>query len=331
MNILLVGGGSGGPVSPLIAVFNNIKQTHPNAKFLFVGGKTGPEQDMVKVAKIDFVAINAPKLRRYFSWQNFLIPFLFIVSFWQALKIIKDFKPDCIFGAGSFIQVPVIYAGFLKGVPIVVHQQDVSPSLANILCQLFAKKITVTFSISLKKFFSGFGFFYKKGEDKVIVTGNPFRSDLLNATKEDSLVKLNLKKDLPVLLVLGGGTGAEFLNRLVWDCLPALAKTVQIIHITGKGKFNSEVDIENYHSFEFLNDMKYAYAASDIVLCRAGLSTITELSNLGKLSIIVPMPNSHQELNALYLKRTQSAIVLEQNRISLTAFVNFIRKLIFSH
>jgi UDP-N-acetylglucosamine--N-acetylmuramyl-(pentapeptide) pyrophosphoryl-undecaprenol N-acetylglucosamine transferase len=332
MNILLVGGGSGGPVSPLIAIKNEIIKQHPNANFLLVGTKTGPESLMAKSAEIQFLSIKAPKLRRYFSWRNFTIPFEFTSSFFESLKIIKNFKPDCIFGTGSFVQVPIVCAGFLKKIPIVLHQQDVFPSLANKLCQFFVNKITVTFEINLTSFYSSVGIFYKKkAKDKIVLTGNPFREKLKNGSREEGIKKFNLKQEFPTLLVLGGGTGAKFLNELVWHTLPSLCKTVQVIHATGKGKINSEFSHENYHQFEFISDMADAYAAADIVLCRAGLSTITELSNLKKLSIIVPMPKTHQEFNAFYLHKFQAAIVLNQADITLTGFVNFIRKLVFTY
>ncbi len=149
MKILLVGGGSGGPVAPLLAIANKIKEQHPQAKFLLVGGKQGPERHMAEMAGIDFTRVTAGKLRRYFSWQNFLAPVLVAVGFFQSLKILKMFSADCVFATGSFVQVPVVWAAWLKGVPIVLHQQDAEAGLANRLCQLFAKKITVTFPASI--------------------------------------------------------------------------------------------------------------------------------------------------------------------------------------
>jgi UDP-N-acetylglucosamine--N-acetylmuramyl-(pentapeptide) pyrophosphoryl-undecaprenol N-acetylglucosamine transferase len=331
MNILLAGGGSGGPVSPLIAVAEEIKIKHPQARFLLVGTQNGPEGLMAKNAGIDFVSINAPKLRRYFSFQNFLIPFSFVKSFFDSKKIINSFKPDCVFGTGSFVQVPLVLAAKLNKIPVVLHQQDIFPSLANKLCQFFAKKITVTFKYNLTSFYSGLGFLYsKKAKDKIVLTGNPFRPELRHGTKESGIKVFGLKNDLPTLLVLGGGTGAKFLNKLIWDTLPSLAKTVQIVHATGKGKMDKTQEHENYHQLEFISNMADAYAASDMVLCRAGLSTITELSNLKKISIIIPIPKTHQEFNAYYLKKRHAAIVLDQNDINLNGFVNLFRKLIFA-
>ncbi|MFA5991692.1 MAG: UDP-N-acetylglucosamine--N-acetylmuramyl-(pentapeptide) pyrophosphoryl-undecaprenol N-acetylglucosamine transferase [Candidatus Doudnabacteria bacterium] len=331
MKILLAGGGSGGSVSPLLAVANKIKTQHPKVHFLLVGTNSGPEKNMAEGQNLEFAAITAVKLRRYFSWTNFLSPFLFLGAFYQSYKILKSYKPDCVFGAGSFVQVPIIWAAWFLKIPIIIHQQDVVLSLANKLCQLVASKITVTFPESQANFSSSLGIFYRKNPDKIMVTGNPFREQLTNGDKQKATSHFKLKTNFPTLLVLGGGTGAEFLNRLIIDCLPNLTKTVQIIHSTGQGK-GEKTSRENYHGVEFLNetDLADAYAAADMVLSRAGLSVITELAHLKKLSIIVPMPNSHQEINGLYLISKQAAIVIPQHKITANNFTGLIRKLVFA-
>ena len=329
MKILFVGGGSGGPVSPLLAVAGAIKKENPHAKFLLVGSKQGPEKQMAENAGIPFKAIAAGKLRRYFSWQNFIAPFFTITGFFEAVRILKEFRPSCVFAAGSFVQVPVVYAAWFLKIPVVLHQQDVVPSLANKLCQFCAKKITVTFETSLSSFFTDLGIIYKKRQpEKVVLTGNPFRGELAQATKEQGLKKFGLKNDLPVLLVLGGGTGSEYLNKLILKTVNEITKTFQVLHATGKNKSKLEPR-ENYHPYEFITDMAAAYAASEIVVCRAGISTITELSNLGKLSIIIPMPKSHQEVNGYYLAESSAAVVLRQSMIKPAGFTRLLRKILF--
>jgi len=330
MRILLVGGGSGGPVSPLLAVAKHILKSHPKAEFLFVGTKTGPERAMAKNDGINFTAITSGKWRRYFSLKNLAAPFLILAGFVQSLKILKSFRPDCVFGTGSFVQVPVMWAGWFLKIPVILHQQDLTPSLANKLCELCAAKITVTFSQSANNFSTGLGIFYKKHPgDKIAITGNPFREELRDADKTEAQKFFNLRPDMPTLLVLGGGTGAAFLNNLILKSLPQLSKTVQIIHSTGKGKFVAGA-VENYHPYEFIQNMAGAYAAADIVFSRAGLSTITELSNLKKLSVIMPMPRSHQEFNAVLLVRLEAAIVISQSRATPESFTALIRRLLFA-
>jgi UDP-N-acetylglucosamine--N-acetylmuramyl-(pentapeptide) pyrophosphoryl-undecaprenol N-acetylglucosamine transferase len=329
MRILLVGGGSGGPVAPLLAVAEEIQELHPKAQFLFVGGKMGPERLMAEKAGIPFASIPAGKWRRYFSGHNFFTPLLVGAGFIKSLKILRHFKPACVFGVGSFVQVPLCWAAWLLGIPVVLHQQDLQPSLANTLCQITAKKITVTFEDSLTDFASGLGLFYKKRKtDKIILTGNPFRRKLKFADREKACKYFGLKPDLPTLFAVGGGTGALSLNRIIKDSLPQLVKTVQIIHATGQGKLSGKAQ-ENYHPFEFIAEIGLAYAAADIVLCRAGLSTITELSNLEKVSIIVPMPGSHQEINAMLLADHRAAVVVNQNHLTPEILIRLIRKLLF--
>lgn len=331
MKILLVGGGTGGPVAPLLAIAEEIKKEHPKTKFLFVGSNEGPAKIMVENAGIDYVNIIAGKWRRYFSIKNFLTVFQVIIGFFQSLKIINSFKPDCIVGAGGFVQVPIIWAGFLKKIPSLIHQQDIVPGFANRLCQLPAKKITVCFEATAKDFISHLGLFYKKQHaDKVIVTGNPIRLNLKEQDKKSALKHFNLNESLPVLFVIGGGSGAEFFNSLIKKSMPGLAKTVQILHATGLKKI---VDIknENYHSFEFIKNAGEAYAASDIVLCRAGLSTMAELSYLKKVAIVVPIPGSHQEYNASFLYSQKAAVVLSQERLNPENLLQLIKKIIFNH
>ncbi len=330
MKILLTGGGSGGSVSPLLAVRDELSALDSNLKFVFVGGLRGPEKILAEGEHIKFYAIAAGKWRRYFSFYNLLTPFLVLRGFWQARKILKVEKPSIVFGTGSFVQVPVVLAARSLNIPVVLHQQDVWPSMANKLCQFFAEKITVTFEKSLTDFSNGSGVFYKVSESKVVLTGNPFRTKMLSATKAEAEKFFGLNKDLPTILVLGGGTGAENLNKAVIKALPELQKFVQVIHITGKGKSSAERSL-NYFPFEFTLRMAEAYAAADIVVSRAGLSTLTELGNLKKVSVLVPMPNSHQEFNALLLAKMDAALLLPENPFFAEMLVKLIRKLLFDY
>jgi UDP-N-acetylglucosamine--N-acetylmuramyl-(pentapeptide) pyrophosphoryl-undecaprenol N-acetylglucosamine transferase len=315
----------------MLAIANYIKKTNPKTEFLLVGTKTGPERAMAEREGIKFIHITSGKWRRYFSLKNIATPFQTLGGLWQSIKILKDFKPDCIFATGSFVQVPLIWAAWVLKLPVVLHQQDVVPSLANKLCQFAAAKITVTFPLSSKSFSSELGLLYKKrAGDKIVVTGNPFREELLSGNREAAQKSFNLHTNFPTLLVLGGGTGAEYLNKLILDSLSELTKTVQIIHSTGRGKFTGQ-EAENYHPYEFVDNMAGAYAAADIVLARAGLSTLTELSFLQKLSIIVPMPESHQELNGMLLSQLEAAIVVRQKNLNSKNFVGLIRKVLFAN
>ena len=330
IRIILAGGGSGGPVSPLLAVAAEIKKTHPGAVFLLVGGRYGPEKQMAEEAGMGFMPIVCGKWRRYFSLQNFLAPFLTLWGLLSAIFLLKKFRPHAVFGAGSFYQVPVIWAAWILRIPSVIHQQDIQPSLANRLTSLAREKITVSFEKSLTDFSAGAGIFYKSSaEEKVILTGNPFREELAGITREKGIRHFNLKSEMPVLLVLGGGTGSDFINKLIFKALPELSKFVQVLHSYGGRKVPDTGRNENYKAYPFIGDMGKAYAAADFVLSRAGLSTITELSNLDKISIIIPIPETHQEYNGFVLDKLKAALVLKQQSATPEILIKLLKRVMF--
>ncbi|PIR13227.1 undecaprenyldiphospho-muramoylpentapeptide beta-N-acetylglucosaminyltransferase [Candidatus Falkowbacteria bacterium CG11_big_fil_rev_8_21_14_0_20_39_10] len=329
--IILTGGGTAGSVSPLLAIFEELTSLkHPfltkeregvRYDFLWVGTKKGIEKEMVGKAGIKFKSITSGKLRRYFSWQNFIDPFKILIGFFQSIFIVLKFKPDLVMSAGGFVSVPVVWAAWLLGVKIIIHQQDARAGLANKLMAPLADVITVTFEKSLAD--------YGK---KAVWTGNPIRQSLQITNYKLQITNFfNLKKDLPVLLVIGGGTGAMAINKLVWDSLEELTKFCQVIHICGKSK-KLEVRSKNYLSFEFLEADKMAEALrlADVVVSRAGLGLLTELSYLGKPSILIPIPDSHQEDNAKIFQDKKAAVVLEQKFLTGEEFVSNIKRLMFN-
>jgi UDP-N-acetylglucosamine--N-acetylmuramyl-(pentapeptide) pyrophosphoryl-undecaprenol N-acetylglucosamine transferase len=324
--ILLTGGGTAGSVAPLLAVANQLSIINYKLliKFLWIGTKYGPERKMVEEEKIEFKSIVSGKLRRYFSAQNVVDPFLIIAGFIQSLFIILKQRPALIMSAGSFVSVPVIWAGWLCRVPILIHQQDARPGLANKLMAPFADVITVTFEKSLAD--------YGK---KAVWTGNAGRELIINNEKLIMKSKLEFNKNLPVLLVMGGGTGAVAINEMIWERLDELTKLCQIIHLTGKNKLAPKNkftgrEIINYKSFEFMNreEIAEAYAVADMVVSRAGMGALTELSYLGKPAIIIPMPDSHQEENAKIFKEKNAAIVLDQKNITAKILIKNIKELL---
>jgi UDP-N-acetylglucosamine--N-acetylmuramyl-(pentapeptide) pyrophosphoryl-undecaprenol N-acetylglucosamine transferase len=333
---VFVGGDTGGAVAPLLAVAEQVKHLQPGARLVFFGTCHGPEKRMAEKAGLDFFGLSAGKLRRYFSLKNFLSPLVTIKGFVQALKLLKAVRPQVIMGAGGYVQVPVIWAGKVLGIPSLIHQQDVRPGLANKLCELAANRITVTFESSEKQFLHGLGLsFAKKKPDKVFWTGNPVRASLKSVQQEEAVKFFGLKPDFPTVLVMGGGTGSIFINRLLSLSLEDLVKFCQILHLTGnrerEEKLGPGLESQNYHVLEFTDRMDLAYAAADIVVCRAGLSTISELSFLKKTAIVIPMPDSHQEENANLLDLTNSAIVVTQNELDPKKFGHGLRKLLFEH
>lgn len=311
MKILLVGGGSGGPVTPVLAVALEIKKLKPKTEFLFVGTRSGPEKEMVREVGINFKSIPAARLRRFISIKNLFAPFIFLYSFLRAVFVVKKFKPDVIFSAGSFVQVPICWAGKFFKVKIVIHQQDARIGLANKLVKPIADQITTAFEQTSKDFYSGSGLDPRKLKPVADWVGNPFRADLLHSSVGiKSYFKLH--DNLPLLLVLGGATGAKQINDMLKKILPDLIESHQVIHQTGRGKNNLKFKHPNYHSYELISFAQYAeiLRLAHLVIARAGMSTITELSALGKPAIIIPMPKTHQEYNAKILDETHAAVIL---------------------
>jgi UDP-N-acetylglucosamine--N-acetylmuramyl-(pentapeptide) pyrophosphoryl-undecaprenol N-acetylglucosamine transferase len=318
--IMFSGGGSGGSVTPLLAVAEKLLAADATPagvklELLFVGTYTGPEQKMVAAfnPRIKFIPLISGKFRRYFSFANFLDIFKISAAFFQSFILLTRVKPAIVISAGSFVSVPLVWAAVLKKIPILIHQQDVRPGLANKLMAPYARAVTVTFENSLGDYGA-----------KAVWTGNPL-SDVEKYREEISGVKAKyeLETDLPLLFITGGGTGAAALNELVLQALPLLTDFCQLIHLTGKGKLSvamTEAAAKNsrYQVREFLpnEEVLSLMAAANVVISRCGIATLTELAALSKPAILIPMPDTHQEDNAAVFAMNNAAVVL--NQIELT-------------
>ena len=295
--IVFTGGGSGGPVVPLVAVLEELKSYKDTYEIHWVGTQTGPERLLLKNYDVkEFIILPATKLDRFFSLRNFVMPLVLLISFFKMLKYLTTLQPDAIISAGGFVSVPVVWAGWLLRIPSLIHQQDVVPGLANKLMVPCATKITVSFKEHLKIFPSS----------KTVVTGNPVRKEIADCKSQIANLEkkyFNLEDNIPAVLVVGGGQGSEQINMLISKSINDLVKFCQVIHITGQVTSNEQraTSHSRYHPYRLLTDrMVDALAVADVVVSRAGFSTLTELSVLGKPSIIIPMPNSHQEKNAQF-------------------------------
>ena len=271
--IVLAGGGTGGSVTPLLALAEILENKN---SFLFIGTSSGPEWDLLSVTDLPFKVVASGKWRRYFSWQNFADPFRIILGFFQSLIILIKNRPQAVVSAGGFVAVPVAYAAWILRIPIFIHQQDVLPGLANKLMAPFAKVITVVFQKSLNDYGS-----------KTQWIGNPVKkfSFDLNTVKGKIFEKFGLDSKKPLLLAIGGGTGSLFLNKIVSETVSELSNDCQVIHITGKdrGVLNAPV-LSGYRPFTFLDhdEVLEIMAASDLVVSRCGLGTLSELTYLRK-------------------------------------------------
>lgn len=322
--IILSGGGSGGPVAPLLAI---AKELLGDSRFslVFVGTKKGPEKSMLESLelasgqKIKFLTLPAGKWRRYFSWANFSDILKIFSAFIISFPLLQRERPDLIISAGGFVSVPLVWAAFLKRIPVIVHQQDVRAGLANRLMAPAARLVTVTFEKSLRDY----------GPQAVWI-GNP-TIGLENEQEEINLIrkKYQVISDEPLVVITGGATGARGINELIFQAKAEILPSAQIIHVAGLGKLAAAENIENqktafqadnhrYQVFELLPpaDILRLMAAADLVISRCGLATLTELCILKKPAILIPMPDSHQEENAAVFKRLRAAIVWRQDELS---------------
>jgi len=325
IRIILSGGGTGGSVSPLLAIAQEIKKSRPEIDFLFVGTKKGsPEKIMIKAFPyIKYQSVSSGKLRRYFSLRNLTDLFLILKGFIQSFFIISKFKPQAVLSAGAFVSVPLAWAAWTLKVPVFIHQQDVRPGLANKLMAKVSKRITVSFEKSLESF----------SLNKTILTGNPVSPKILTGDKEKAIKKFNLKSNLPCLLIMGGGTGALEINQAIEEIIPDLVKFCQVVLLTGSQKMLGKFTHSHYHQIEFLSqeDLADAYVVADLVISRAGLGALTELSVLKKPAIIVPIFGSHQEVNANYFAEKKAIVLLKSKKINPQNLLIKIRELILDN
>lgn len=323
MKILFAGGGTLGPVTPLLAVAEEIRRRKPDAECVFVGTPDGPERRLIEEAGFRFLPLPAPKLRRYASLRSLALPFTLATAFWRAMRLIGREKPDAVVGAGGYVQVPLGCAARLRGVKLAVHQQDVVPSLSNKLLAPFAHAVTACFESSLADF----------PKRKTSVVGNPVRRAVEEGKRERGLEILGFSGELPIVLAFGGGTGSAFLNDLIASASPLWTGFADLVHITGLEKAPARLPKlthpERYRRLDFVGaDMAHLLAAADVVISRAGMGTLTELAALAKPVILVPIADSHQEKNAEYVVERGGARMFRELDLTPEQLVTFTRDLL---
>lgn len=290
--IILTGGGTAGHVWPHFALFEGekspIAQAFKRNELLvhYVGSQTGMEKDLVCFTQPKWVyhSISTGKLRRYFSLQNFVDPFKIVLGFVQALILILRIKPSVVFSKGGFVSAPVVWAAWLCRVPVVIHESDATPALATRLTLPFASQALLAFAETIPKLPARFS-------KKAKTSGLPIRESLFQATKEEAHAYFHLDSKRKTILVFGGSLGAQSLNQKIFEIVPTLVEHYNVLHITGKGnKRDLGVSFAYYKQFEFLcDDMKFAYAAADLAICRAGASSIFELAAARVPMILLPL------------------------------------------
>lgn len=309
--IILSGGGTGGHIYPAISIANELKQRYPNAEFLFVGAKDKMEMEKVPQAGYKIEGLWISGIQRKLTLKNLSFPFKLIVSLLRSRKIIKQFKPDVAIGTGGFASGPLLQVATSKGIPSLIQEQNSYPGITNKILSKKANKICVAYD-GLERFFP---------ESKIVKTGNPVRQDLLSLDNKSIEAKdfFGLKHNKVTLLVLGGSLGARRINELIVKKLDFFQEqNVQIIWQCGKlyyQDYKINGDIKDVQVHAFLNRMDMAYAAADIIISRAGASSVSELCIVGKPVIFIPSPNvaeDHQTKNANAIVEKEGAILIKE-------------------
>lgn len=306
MKILFAGGGSLGPVTPLLAVAEELRRTDDGVRFVWAGTKNGPERMLVEGAGIKFHAIPVARLTRYASIEWLLFPFRVVGAILGAWFLLNRERPDLVASAGGFTGVPfVLLARYLK-IPSWIHQPDVRPVLSNRICASSASLITVAWAETAAAF----------PADKTIVAGHPVRRSMLGGNAEAGRARFKLSATRPVVLVLGGGGGAQWINRAFDAGQERVRAVADVIHVAGRGKVSEGLRLagNGYAVVELLGaDLADAFAAATVVVARAGMGTLAELSALRKPCILVPLPGSQEE-NARAAGRREAAVVVRQSQ-----------------
>lgn len=324
--IVLTGGGSAGHVTPNLALVPYLKDK--GYEIHYIGSVDGIERDIIsKYPDIIYHPIRTGKLRRYFSLKNFTDPFKVIAGCGDAKKVINKIKPDVLFSKGGFVSVPAVLAASRAKVPVITHESDMTPGLANKIIKHYAAKICVTFPETLKYISGGKG----------IAVGSPIRDSLYQGRMENARRLLAFTDNgKPVILIMGGSLGAKAINTAVRNNLDALCKKYNIIHLCGKNNIvNNEVTARNggsYRQFEFVSDeLPDMLAFADCIISRAGSNAIHEFAALAKPMLLIPLPLSasrgDQIMNAESFKKRGFAVVLDEDGMDDNIFINGVNEL----
>lgn len=322
--IILTGGGTAGHVSLNQAIIPSlIKKGY---EVHYIGSEKGIEKELISGAfpELPFHAISSGKLRRYFSMQNFTDPFRVLAGVVQAFALIKKIKPEVIFSKGGFVSVPVVIAAKMTGVPVVAHESDVTPGLANKIALPFASHVFTVFQETLKHL----------PADKSTCTGSIIREELFLGNRSRGLTRCGFKGDKQVLLVMGGSLGSVVLNDALRSNLPELLKSFDIIHLCGKGNVDTSLEgIPGYKQFDYVTTEFPDYLhACDSVVSRAGSNSIFEFLALRKPMLLIPLSaqksRGDQILNANLFEQQGFAEVLEEEKVSNTTFMHAIQALL---
>ena len=337
MKAIIAAAGTGGHINPGLAIANKIKEKEENSEILFIGTNRGLENDLVPRAGYKLETINAHGLERKITIENFKNLYATYKSIDEAKKIIKEFKPDILIGTGGYICVPTVIAAKKMNIPVILHESNAFPGIAVKLFKKKADKILVGFKEAKERL---------DNRENVIVTGNPIKLKKLEYDenkKEKIKIELGLKPNIPVVLVFGGSQGAQSINRSFIEIIVNKKnKDYQIMWSVGPEQYNKikaelnkvNVNIEkidNAKIVPYIYNMEEVMNISDLIVCRSGAMTITEISVVGKPAIFIPFPyatENHQEYNARVLEKVNAARIILDKDINSEILGNSINEII---
>lgn len=308
--IILTGGGTAGHVVPHIPIIKNLlNQGHTVS---YVGSKNGIERNIIKKQNITYYPISTGKLRRYFDFNNFIDIFRILYGFFQSLRIFLKTKPALVFSKGGFVSCPVVWAAWFYNIPVIIHESDISPGLANRLCLPFCQKICYSFT-ETKKYLPA---------KKSYHTGLPIRKSLKQGSEQTGKTLCGFNDRKPIILVIGGSSGSLRINSFTRYLLPDLLATYQVCHICGKNNICNTLENKNgYKQFEFVeDDLKHLLAMSEIIISRSGATSIFEFLALKKLNLLIPLSvkasRGDQILNARSFTKSGFSVFIEEEKLS---------------
>lgn len=331
MKVLIAGGGTGGHINPGLAIAKYIARKEPDSEVTFVGTERGLETKLVPREGYKLETITVRGFKRKLSFDTVLAVKELVQSFFQASRLLKKIRPDVVIGTGGYVCGPVLYVAAKKGIPTLIHESNAYPGVTNKLLEKYVNYVAVSFKDAEK---------YFKDKSKLIHTGNPIRQELLANNKKPEEMPMDIVRGKPLIVAMGGSRGARKINETIAEMLNTHFKgEFNLIFATGEAQFdeiNSSICLDREYKkmvrvVPYIYDVASIYRASDLMICRAGAITISELQTMGTPSILIPSPYvtaNHQEHNARSLERDGGAVVILESELNADILYNQICNLI---
>jgi UDP-N-acetylglucosamine--N-acetylmuramyl-(pentapeptide) pyrophosphoryl-undecaprenol N-acetylglucosamine transferase len=322
MKVIISGGGTGGHIYPALSIADNLINRDKKTQILYIGTASGLESSLVPERGYEFRAIRVKGFRRSLSTETVKSVIELIKGMGDAKRIIREYKPDIVVGTGGYVAGPVLMVAFLRGVPTLIHEQNVLPGVTNRILSHFVGCVAVSFEEAVMRF---------KSKEKVVVTGNPIRTEITRENRTGAIKKLGLSDKSPIVVSFGGSKGSDKLNTALVGVIEHLVREggFQLLHATGQDRYDGFMAALKSRNIKpegcgdikimpYLHQMPEALAAADLVITSAGAITIAEITAIGLPAVLIPKSHAvdnHQEYNARALERKGAAVVLTENEL----------------